>query len=288
MQSNVEFTYSESEKQKINFTLFAPSGSGGAIISEILDEHRSEHGDRMTDNYRNVMTNEYAGSPNCYRYYDYDAHYVMNEFPEWNEKTILYGKDTSPLKFYKNCKIKSPKLYYIDVTGHETLLKELVFMKKFVGGSIFSNGIGRIFQTIAGHEFKLDDEAQILRDKNALSLFEHRLEKIAQEYDNILNVYSPIVQNVLLKAKLNPTYVTKHEIQKNMVDTYKVITQVKPTHWTDVDEVKDYTDIHIIKYDDLLNGRDTDTKLDDHKDELKEYFERNSETLDRLLSLMNI
>lgn len=288
MQSNTEFTYSEGKKQDINFTLFAPSGSGGAILSEILDDYQSADGERMYDNTRSVKTNEYAGSPNCYRYYKYESHYIMNEFPEWSEQTILYGKDSSPLKFYKNCKIKSPKLYYIDVTGHEYLLKELVFMKKFVGGSLLANGIGMHLRTISNKEIDYKSETTIAKDDVTLKLLEHRLERISAEYGGILNIHSPVTQAVIINNNLDPSKITKHEIHTAMVSTYKMLTNAKPGHWTNTSEVEDYTDVHIIKYDDLINGRDTGTKLDDNKKQLKEYFERNEEILDELLSYLNI
>lgn len=274
--------------QSINFTLFAPSGSGGAIISEILDNNYSREGDIVTHNYRNTKTNEYAGSPNCYNYTKFDAHFIMNEFPDWNENTILYGKYESPLKFYENCDIVCPKLYYVDVTGHEEYIRELAFMKKSVGGHMFAEGVGRVFESVASKNFDYKSKTSILRDRDALTLFENKLQKISAEYDGFLHIHSPIVLNVLSANQLDPSRISKHEIHQEMLSTYKRMFESPFGGWKNVDEVKDHTDIHIIKYDDLLNGRDTDTKLDDHKSELKDYFERNSEILDKLLSLLNL
>jgi hypothetical protein len=283
MQSNTEFTYSEGKKQKIKFTLFAPSGSGGGIISEILDDNRSQQGDTVNGNLRNEITNEYAGSKNCYRYHKYESHYMMNEFPEWNEDLILYGKDISPIKFYKHCKINSPVLYYIDVTGHEFLLKELVYMKKFVGGTTLAQGIGRHLQTTSARNIDYKRETSIVNDKDALTLFEHRINAISKKYfDGLLHPHSPIASAVMMNNHLDPSHITEVEFRRELVNTYRLVTHANPQHWKNLEEVSEYTKVHVIKYDDLLNGRDTDTKLDDHKDELKDYFDRNEELIESL------
>lgn len=273
--------------QSINFTLFAPSGSGGAFISEILDDNHSQAGDRNFDNYRSVITNEYAGSKNLYMYLDYDSHFILNEFPEWNENTILYGKEHSPLKFFKNC-VKSPKMYYVDVTGYETLMKELVFLKKFVGNVFLAGGMGPHLRRISDKTLEGDKNTTLLNDNTTLKLLDHRLERISQEYDGILHIHSPVMCQVMLESNMDPTKITKHEVQKQLIGTYKMLMRGFKNPWTNIEDVADYTEVLVIKYDDLVNGRDTGTKLDDHKNEMKSYFERNEEILERFLSLMNI
>lgn len=289
MAFNVEFTYSEGKKQKINFTLFAPSGSGGGIISEILDDNYSEQGDVVNDNLRNVNTNEYAGSKNCYRYRKWESHYMMNEFPEWNEDLILYGKEASPVKFYEHCSISSPVLYYIDVTGHEFLLKELVYMKKFVGGTTLAQGIARHLQATSSRNLDHERETSIMNDKDALPLFEHRINSISKKhFDGLLHPHSPIAAAVMMNNHLDPSHITEVEFRRELVNTYRLVTHANPQHWSNVEEASEYTKVHVIKYDDLLNGRDTDTKLDDHKDKLKDYFDRNEELIERLHTSLTI
>lgn len=289
MQSNTEFTYSKSDKKKINFTLFAPSGSGGGIISEILDNNPSQEGAVINDNLRNSRTNEYAGSSNCYRYHKWESHYMLNEFPEWNKDLILYGKDASPLKFYKYNDVVSPKLYYIDVTGHEFLLKELVYLKKFVGGTTLAQGIGRHLQAVSSRQIDHKRETSIVNDKDALTLFEHRINGISKEYfGGLLNPHSPIASAVMMNNHLDPSHITEIEFRRELINTYRLVTHANPQHWSNIEEVSEYTKVHVIKYDDLLNGRDTDTKLDDHKDELKEYFDRNEELIELLHTYLTL
>ena len=48
----------------------------------------------------------------------------------------------------------------------------------------------------------------------------------------------------------------------------------------DVEPLKKYTNVHIINYSDLMNGRDTGTVFDDYKKEIHTYFENNTRILD--------
>ena len=48
----------------------------------------------------------------------------------------------------------------------------------------------------------------------------------------------------------------------------------------DTEPLKEYTNVHVIKYGDLMNGRDTGTAFDDHKKEIHTYFENNTRILD--------
>ena len=41
--------------QSINFTMLAPSGSGGAFFTELLDDNWSEDYTRLFDNYRLIL-----------------------------------------------------------------------------------------------------------------------------------------------------------------------------------------------------------------------------------------
>ena len=108
--------------------MLAPSGSGGAFFTELLDDNWSEDYTRLVDNYRNPKLNEYAGSPNSVRLEFIDLDY------EFNENSILLGKNDSPVEFFKS-KITCETTYIIDIEGHEELLKDLVFLKKIIGSS---------------------------------------------------------------------------------------------------------------------------------------------------------
>ena len=77
--------------QSINFTMLAPSGAGGAYFTELLDDNWSVEGTQNKDNNRCSKTNEYAGSSNSFRIDDYKLHVKFNDFPDWNENTILLG-----------------------------------------------------------------------------------------------------------------------------------------------------------------------------------------------------
>ena len=48
----------------------------------------------------------------------------------------------------------------------------------------------------------------------------------------------------------------------------------------DVEPLKEYTNVHVVKYGDLMNGRDTGTAFDDYKKEIHTYFENNTRILD--------
>ena len=111
--------------QSINFTMLKPSGSGGEIFTELLDDNWSEDYTRLVDNYRNPKLNEYAGSPNAVRLEFIDLDY------EFNDNSILLGKYESPVEFFKS-KITCETTYIIDIEGHEELLKDLVFLKKLL------------------------------------------------------------------------------------------------------------------------------------------------------------
>ena len=81
--------------------MLAPSGSGGAFFTELLDDNWSEDYTRLVDNYRNPKLNEYAGSPNAVRLEFIDLDY------EFNENSILLGKNDSPVEFF-NLNSKHP------------------------------------------------------------------------------------------------------------------------------------------------------------------------------------
>ena len=48
----------------------------------------------------------------------------------------------------------------------------------------------------------------------------------------------------------------------------------------DDEPLKKYTNVHIVNYSDLMNGRDTGTVFDDYKKEIHTYFENNTRILD--------
>ena len=64
------------------------------------------------------MTNEYAGSPNSFRYEDYYLEKKHNMIPKFTKKSILLGKRYSPLDYFKH-EVKCPDTYVIDCKGHE-------------------------------------------------------------------------------------------------------------------------------------------------------------------------
>ena len=76
--------------------MLAPSGSGGAFLTELLDNNWSKDNTRINDNYRCKKTNEYAGSSNMVRLEYLSSDYVFNS------KSILLGKGiTSPLNLFE-------------------------------------------------------------------------------------------------------------------------------------------------------------------------------------------
>ena len=82
--------------------MWSPSGGGGAFFSELLDNNYSKDFHLNYDNYRNPTTNEFAGSPNSYRYENYELEKQHNMIPKFTEKSILLGKRYSPLDYFKH------------------------------------------------------------------------------------------------------------------------------------------------------------------------------------------
>ena len=115
--------------------MWSPSGGGGAFFSELLDNNYSKDYDLNFDNYRNPLTNEYAGSPNSFRYEDYYLDKKHNMIPKFTKKSILLGKRYSPLDYFKH-EVKCPDTYVINCEGHEQYVEDLVFVKKIVGGTM--------------------------------------------------------------------------------------------------------------------------------------------------------
>ena len=64
----------------------------------------------------------------------------------------------------------------------------------------------------------------------------------------------------------------------NMIKKYSPF--IKGQEMINVEPLKEYTNVHVIKYGDLMNGRDTGTAFDDYKKELHTYFENNTRILD--------
>ena len=115
--------------------MWSPSGGGGAFFSELLDNNYSKDFHLNYDNYRNPITNEFAGSPNTWRYENYELEKQHNTIPKFTEKSILLGKRYSPLDYFKH-EVKCPDTYVIDCEGHEEYVEDLVFVKKIVGGTM--------------------------------------------------------------------------------------------------------------------------------------------------------
>lgn len=279
--------------QSINFTLFAPSGSGGAFISELLDVSCSSEGTINQGNTRTKNVNEYAGSPNLYRYYDYYTHEVIQEFPEFTFDTILYGKRHSPLNWFKN-KVKCDKTYYIDTTGHETLMKDLVFVKKQIGSPILSDGMSNHLNRVCYKDIRqpVEESQRYANDADALKLLDYKLRRVCQSVIPFMSENSFMATEILLRSKLDPVLIDEEIVKRTVTHYYKNhINQKSAPLWhPDDDETREHTCVELIKYDDLLNGRDTGTELDTKKNKKKlaEYFERNEEVLDIFYSSMNI
>ena len=95
--------------------MWSPSGGGGAFFSELLDDNDSKDFHLNYDNYRNPITNEYAGSPNSYRYENYELEKQHNMIPKFTEKSILLGKRYSPLDYFKH-EVECPDTYVINLS----------------------------------------------------------------------------------------------------------------------------------------------------------------------------
>ena len=279
--------------QSIKFTLFAPSGSGGGFISELLDNQTSNEGDVNQGNIRTSAVNEYAGSPNLYRYYDYYTHEVIQEFPDFTEDTILYGKRHSPLNWFKN-KVKSDTTYYVDTTGHEALMKDLVFVKKAIGSPILSDGLSNYLNRVCYKDIRqpVEEGLRYANNADALKLLDYKVRRVCQQIIPFMSENSFIASEALINSKLDPVMIDAELMKNFILEYYKRHINEKPAPlWhPDSDETREYTEIETIKYDDLLEGRDTGTELDtkENKKKLAEYFERNFDVLDTFYTSLNV
>ena len=250
--------------QSINFTMLAPSGSGGAFLTELLDNNWSKDNTRINDNYRCKKTNEYAGSSNMVRLEYLSSDYVFNS------KSILLGKGiTSPLNLFETS-IKCDKTYVIDIEGHEELLKDLVFLKKIIGSS---------WEHSTPYELKNAFKSNgkiIKRDATQSHITWDKFKKMCNEISDLICPTSITAIAYYLRhepeEKTFRNWIIR-EYEKFVINS----TQYKPISKQMIEEIEPYTEIVIIKYEDMVKG-----KVLFHKQKIKQYMERNTELLDRM------
>ena len=249
--------------QSINFTMLAPSGSGGAFFTELLDDNWSEDYTRLVDNYRNPKLNEYAGSPNAVRLEFIDLDY------EFNDNSILLGKYESPVEFFKS-KITCETTYIIDIEGHEELLKDLVFLKKIIGSSWEHSTPYEL-----KHSFKSNGNI-IKRSEMQSQITWDKFKKLCSKMSNLICPTS--VTAIAYYLRHEPEEKTfrnwiSREYEKFVIDDILC----KPISKQMIEEIEPYTEIDIIKYEDMVKG-----KVPFHKQKIKQYVKRNIELLDKM------
>ena len=271
--------------QLINFTMWSPSGGGGAFFSELLDDNYSKDFHLNFVIYRIPITNEYAGSPNSYRYENYELEKQHNMIPKFTEKSILLGKRYSPLDYFKH-EVECPDTYVINCEGHEEYVEDLIFVKKMVGGTMqhmspyFIMLTMRRKERIANEIFK---DVSSYDDSNSQMISWKKYTQMVESISPYLNAWSTLS----LKYFAYPTDRfdwDKDEFLMHLRHEYdlKKYSPFKYKKWDTIDTepLKEYTNVHVIKYGDLMNGRDTGTAFDDHKKEIHTYFENNTRILD--------
>ena len=258
--------------QLINFTMWSPSGGGGAFFSELLDNNYSKDFHLNYDNYRNPITNEFAGSPNTWRYENYELEKKHNTIPKFTEKSILLGKRYSPIDFFKY-EVKCPDTYIIDCKGHEEYVEDLIFVKKIIGGTTHHTNpyfIIDMMKDLKNHQTKKEfiswkKYVQMIQE---ISPYINEWSIFAQKYFTVpTDRYNWDKDEFLMSLK--------HEYDKKEYSPF-----IKGQEMIDVEPLKEYTNVHVIKYGDLMNGRDTGTAFDDYKKELHIYFQNNTRILD--------
>tara|TARA_B100000282_G_C31697775_1_gene474683 strand:- start:240 stop:1013 length:774 start_codon:yes stop_codon:yes gene_type:complete len=249
--------------QSINFTMLAPSGSGGAFFTELLDDNWSEDYTRLVDNYRNPKLNEYAGSPNAVRLEFIDLDY------EFNENSILLGKNDSPVEFFKS-KITCETTYIIDIEGHEELLKDLVFLKKIIGSS---------WEDSTPHELSCCFNSNgnlIERNTKETHVSWNKFKKMCNDISDLICPTSTSAISYYLRNE--PEEKTFRNWLSDEYERFVLSDRfVKPIEDSIYAEIGDYTNIITVKYSDILKG-----KVHHSKKQIDEYVERNTELLDRM------
>ena len=250
--------------QSINFTMLAPSGSGGAFLTELLDNNWSKDNTRINDNYRCKKTNEYAGSSNMVR-----LEYLSSDY-EFNSKSILLGKGiTSPLNLFQTS-IKCDKTYVVDIEGYEELIKDILFLKKVIGSS---------WEDSTPYELKtsfISNNKIIKRNTTQSHITWDKFKKMCNEISDLICPTSITAIAYYLRHEPEErtfrNWITR-EYEKFVINS----TQYKPISKQMIEEIEPYTEIVIIKYEDMVKG-----KIPFHKQKIKQYMKRNTELLDRM------
>ena len=272
--------------QLINFTMWSPSGGGGAFFSELLDNNYSKDFHLNYDNYRNPTTNEFAGSPNSYRYENYELEKQHNMIPKFTEKSILLGKRYSPLDYFKH-EVKCPDTYVIDCKGHEEYVEDLVFVKKIVGGTMQHMTpyfiMSLMQRELENYQFIMREIGSYDKRNGELISWRKYVEMI-KSISPYLNAWSIFCLKYfslpMERFDWDKDEFLMHLKQEHDMKMYSPFLKLNYYGMIDVEPLKEYTNVHVVKYGDLMNGKDTGTAFDDHKKEIHTYFENNTRILD--------
>ena len=169
--------------QSINFTMLAPSGSGGAFLTELLDNNWSKNNTRINDNYRCEKTNEYAGSSNIVR-----LEYLSSDY-EFNSKSILLGM---PGAFTSVCSNKHLPSYKDNID------------------KIRSKGVDKVFCISVNDPYVMDAWAKISKVENEIIMLADPFGDFANKLGVLVNKdakglgmrssrYTMIVENKVIK-----------------------------------------------------------------------------------------
>jgi len=271
--------------QSINFTMLAPSGAGGAYFTELLDDNWSVEGTQNKDNNRCSKTNEYAGSSNSFRIDDYRLHVKFNDFPDWNENTILLGKRFSPIEFFKN-HCDCPITYIINPTGQKDYIDDLVFFKKVTANSCYhmtpyfmmmmlnrnQQAYERIFWSVPSNQEKIQSWNNFQKMLKSVSEFLDPLSTVALKYFALKDTD---------RYNWNASDFLNHLHHEYQTKTYAIGLKEYEILDSNITELEEYTKVKVVSYDDLLKGKNTNTEFDNYKSQLAKYFAKNTELLDR-------
>lgn len=268
--------------QSINFCLIAPSGSGGGIVSELLDyeygNHHRENPWNKTNVY-NPKTNEYAGSINSWIYFDYHFHKKHNDFPEWNEKTVLLGKNSSPIEFFRN-EITCPKTYWIDVEEHDDYTQDLKFVKKYVGCGGQMHSMYHFFFLWQKADEKHREGLIKRGDEYQLNIMVwDRFTKMVNSVSDIIDPMSHLAAQYFVQCGDALEFDADH-FREFLRNQYLDGGWANEHMYEPEKELSDFTEVIRISYNDILEGNNTNTNLDLYKKELSYYNLKNEELLD--------
>jgi hypothetical protein len=265
--------------------MLAPSGAGGAYFTELLDDNWSIEGTQNKDNNRCSKTNEYAGSPNSFRIDDYKLHVKFNDFPDWNENTILLGKRFSPVEFFKN-HCDCPITYIINPTGQKDYIDDLVFFKKVTANSCYhmtpyfmmmmlnrnQQAYEKIFWSVPSNQEKIQSWNNFQQMLKSISEFLDPLSTIALKYFALKDTD---------RYNWNASDFLNHLHHEYQTKTYAIGLKEYEILDSNIAELEQYTKVKVVSYEDLLKGHDTNTEFDNYKSQLAKYFTKNTELLDQ-------